>query len=131
MLHVFVANIFLLNYLIAILATVYELMIVGGEFSYKSYKYKFIEKYTVAMQQENRYYEIVIHPPPLNVLTVLIYPFMCKDTLMRGASEIFSKFIYWLENIVYIFLFIVGEFLTCPIVYIKQIYDIIRLVAFK
>ena len=47
--NVFVANIFLLNYLIAILSTVYELMIEKGEFSYKQSKYEFIEKYSIAM----------------------------------------------------------------------------------
>ena len=38
-LHIFFANIFLLNYLIAILSTVYEEMEEQGDFSYKSYKY--------------------------------------------------------------------------------------------
>ena len=37
--HIFVANIFLLNYLIAILATVYEAMNEQGDFAYKSFKY--------------------------------------------------------------------------------------------
>ena len=39
MVHVFIANIFLMNYLIAILATVYYLMIERGEFRYKKNKY--------------------------------------------------------------------------------------------
>lgn len=38
-LYIFIANIFLLNYLIAILATVYEEMAPNGEFLYKSNKY--------------------------------------------------------------------------------------------
>ena len=48
--HIFVSNIFLLNYLIAILSTVYEDMAPLGDFSYKSSKYKYIERYNVAMQ---------------------------------------------------------------------------------
>ena len=48
MIHVFISNIFLLNYLVAILSTVYEIMFEGGEFQYKSMKYRFIEKYSVA-----------------------------------------------------------------------------------
>ena len=39
MAHVFIANIFLMNYLIAILATVYYIMIEEGEYSYKKKKY--------------------------------------------------------------------------------------------
>lgn len=37
--HLIASNIFLLNYLIAILATVYEIMMEIGDFSYKSNKY--------------------------------------------------------------------------------------------
>ena len=39
MTHVFIANIFLMNYLIAILSAVYNIMIEEGEFSYKKKKY--------------------------------------------------------------------------------------------
>lgn len=49
MIHSFAANVFLINYLIAILSTVYNIMINGGEFAYKSNRYQFIEKYSVAM----------------------------------------------------------------------------------
>jgi hypothetical protein len=38
-LHVFFANIFLLNYLVAILATVYENMMELGDFAFKCNKY--------------------------------------------------------------------------------------------
>ena len=37
--HIFISNIFLLNYLIAILATVYEEMNESGSFLYKSYMF--------------------------------------------------------------------------------------------
>lgn len=52
MIHVGLGNIFLLNYLVAILSTVYEIMQDGGEFAYKSNKYNFIEKYSIAFQNE-------------------------------------------------------------------------------
>lgn len=39
MIHVFIANIFLFNYLVAILSTVYSIMEEEGEFAYKSSKY--------------------------------------------------------------------------------------------
>ena len=43
--HIFVANIFLLNYLIAILSTVYEKANELGSFAYQSNKYQYIERY--------------------------------------------------------------------------------------
>ena len=43
--HIFISNIFLLNYLIAILSTVYEDMLALGDFAFKSFKYKYIERY--------------------------------------------------------------------------------------
>ena len=39
MLHTLIANIFLINFLVAIIQTVYEFMIEGGEFSYKTLKF--------------------------------------------------------------------------------------------
>lgn len=37
--HIYIANIFLLNYLVAILSTVYEEMLDEGTFAYKRKKY--------------------------------------------------------------------------------------------
>ena len=44
-LHILISNIFLLNYLIAILGSVYEDMAELGDFAYKSSKYQYIERY--------------------------------------------------------------------------------------
>jgi len=46
--HIYIANIFLLNYLVAILSTVYEEMLENGEFAFKVMKYQFIERYNIA-----------------------------------------------------------------------------------
>jgi hypothetical protein len=48
--HVFLANTFVLNYLVAILTTVYEEMLEKGDFAYKSNKYMYIERYQIALQ---------------------------------------------------------------------------------
>jgi hypothetical protein len=48
--HVFLANTFVLNYLVAILTTVYEEMLEKGDFAYKSNKYMYIERYYIALQ---------------------------------------------------------------------------------
>ena len=47
--HMLVSHVFLLNYLIAILATVYENMLEKGDFAYKSNKYMYIERFYIPM----------------------------------------------------------------------------------
>ena len=78
MVHVFISNIFLLNFLVAILSTVYEIMQEHGEFAFKCNKYEFIEKYSIAMLDPNGYSELVIHPPPINVFSFFILPCVVK-----------------------------------------------------
>ena len=119
MLHVFISNIFLLNFLVAILSTVYEVMQEHGEFSFKCNKYEFIEKYSVAMLDQNGYSELVIHPPPINVFSFFILPCVVKPSLMKQAADGFSKFMFWFENTIYIMGFIVFEVLLFPLIYIK------------
>lgn len=124
---VFFGNVFLLNYLVAILTIVYEQMKVVGDFHYKCNRYQFIERYAIAMLDEHGYSELVIHPPPLNIFTVLLIPCIVKKDLMKKASVLFSKFIFWLENIVYIIAFIIYEVALVPIIFVRIIYNIIRL----
>lgn len=71
--HIFIANIFLLNYLIAILATVYEEMQPMGLFAYNSNKYQYIERYLAAMKDQWGYEELVVHPPPINYMTAFLF----------------------------------------------------------
>lgn len=127
MIHVFLGNIFLLNYLVAILSTVYEIMKDQGEFSYKSNKYQFIEKYSIAMLDPNGYSELVIHPPPINVFVLFILPCIFRKSWMKKGAECFSKFIFWLENVAYIFSFLIYEFMLCPVIYLKIFLNIIIL----
>lgn len=127
MIHVFISNIFMLNYLVAILATVYEIMKDEGEFAFKANKYQFIEKYSIAMLDPHGYSEIIIHPPPLNVFTMFILPCIIKKSLMKRAAEVFSKFIFWVENFLYIIAFIVYEIFLCPLIYFKIMGNIFKL----
>lgn len=119
MIHVFIANVFMLNYLVAILSTVYEIMQDEGEFSYKSNKYQFIEKYSIAMLDPHGYSELIIHPPPLNVFTIFILPCIIKKSLMKRAADVFSKFIFWSENLLYLGSFLAYELVLCPFIYFK------------
>ena len=120
----------MLNYLIAILTTVYSMMLGKGDFSYKSNKYRFIERYSIAMQDEWGYAELVIHPPPINVLTFFLLPMVIRKSLMRNAAEVFSKFIFWLENIIYIFLFLSYELMLVPFIFLRVIFNIVKLASF-
>lgn len=131
MIHVFISNIFLLNYLVAILATVYEIMKDEGEFSYKSNKYEFIEKYSIAMLDPWGYSEIIIHPPPFNVFTLAIVPCIIKKSLMKKAAEVFSKFMFWVENIFYILGFLGYELILVPYLYFKILINILHLSTIK
>jgi hypothetical protein len=74
--HLYLANIFLLNYLVAILGSVYGEMGEKGAFYYKYYKYKYIERYAVAFKDIHGYYEFIIHPPPINLFLVFLLPFL-------------------------------------------------------
>ena len=96
--HIFISNIFLLNYLIAILSTVYEEMQPMGLFAYNSNKYQYIERYHYAMKDEWGYEELVVHPPPINYMTVFLFVSVLKNKWMLKASKFFSKFIFWFEN---------------------------------
>jgi hypothetical protein len=120
MVHVFLSNIFLLNFLVAILSTVYEIMMEHGEFSFKSNKYQFIEKYSLPLMDPHGYAEIVIHPTPINAFALVIIPFAFRRHLMKKAAEIFSKAIFWMENVVfYMQIFILKELCLCPYIYFK------------
>ena len=83
MFHLFIGMIFLINFLVAILSTAYELMMDHGEFSFKRNKYEFIEKYSLAMLDKNGYSELVVHPPPINVFSFFILPCVIKPSLMK------------------------------------------------
>lgn len=100
-LHVYVANIFLLNYLVAILATVYGEEQEIGIFSWNTKLYSFIERYRVAFLDENGYCELVMLSPPMNFLLVFLLPFTFDNEVMKPAQLRFSLFIFWLENTVY------------------------------
>jgi hypothetical protein len=98
--HLILANIMLLNYLIAILSTVYENMIDLGAYYLKSDTYKFIEKYSIPILDDAGFQELVVYPPPLNLFTILLFPFAMKPESMRKIGQGFSKLMFWFENII-------------------------------
>jgi len=45
---------------------------------------------------------------------------------MKRAAEIFSKFIFWCENFLYLKFFLAYELLLCPFILLKVSYNIMR-----
>lgn len=73
------------------------------------------------------YGELLLHPPPLCVLTIPF--FLCCCTLPQSSLEVISKyysyFMFWFENIFFIIAFIVQVTLLVPLVYIKNLFTIV------
>jgi hypothetical protein len=72
--HVVLGNVVLFNFLIAVLQSAYDAMTEMGEFSYKSNKYQYIERFYIPMFDQWGYTELVMHPPPINFLTLFLLP---------------------------------------------------------
>lgn len=79
-LNLFFIFILLLNFMVAILSTTYGVMLEQGQFKYKCALYGYCERYMIAFQ-EKRIGDLVLHAPPINVLTLLLVPlaFLSSD----------------------------------------------------
>ena len=131
MVHILISNVFLLNYLIAILSTVFEDMNELGNFSFKRYMYMYIERYNKGTENKG-YSELVIHVPPVNYLTILLLPFaFISQEYMDKSGRVFSFVIFWLENVTYyIPKMIITEILLIPYIYIRNIFNIMKVESF-
>lgn len=125
MIHIVISNVFLLNFLIAILSTVYVSMIVIGDFLFKANMYAYIEKYELAKMSKKGYDQFVVHPAPLNLLTVLILPFVITD-YSKKAGKMFSRMMFWIENIVMSIFFALILTLLAPIIFFRMLYHLFR-----
>jgi hypothetical protein len=82
------------------------------------------------MTDENGFAELVVHPPPINYLIVFLLPSLFNESSMQRASRTFSKFIFWLENIVHISMLLIYELMLVPIIYFKMIFNILAATDF-
>lgn len=71
--HLFILNILLLNFMIAILSTTFESMSESGSFQYKRKLFQYCEKYMLAFE-DPRFGELVLYAPPLNIFSALMIP---------------------------------------------------------
>lgn len=95
-----------------------------SSFIYKVYFYQYLERYLIAFEDEN-YGEIVVHNAPFNLLVLLIIPFTPFPSIMKKVSDVFSKFIFWMENIFFLMIFIGFEISLTPFVYILTYFNIL------
>jgi hypothetical protein len=125
-LNVFIGNILLLNYLVAIMSTTYGLMLESGSFLFKVNLYNYCERYMIGFKNL-AYGELVFHPAPISVLVspVVLLCFMLPSELMEKVSIGFSYTMHWLENLIFLCLFFVYEILLVPLVYFKNFVIII------
>ena len=124
-LHVFLTNVLLLNYLIAILSTTYENMQQSGIFKYKVNLYRYCERYMNAFE-EGCLGELVLHPPPLSAFSLLLIPSVVNKKVTYIVSTVFSYSMHWGENIIFLLFFLIYECIILLITYAKVYLNIIR-----
>lgn len=97
--HVVISHIFLMNFLIAILTQVYEVMIQNGDFYAIQYSFVFVTKYIKAMNEENGYEKLILFPPPLNFFVIPLLLASPSETISKAISKYLGYIFFWLENI--------------------------------
>jgi len=119
--YVFMANILLMNFLIAILTTTYEQMKEKGVFFYKVNLFQYCERFLPAFN--NRAYgEFTLHPPPL---TYLVFPFsffMLSKRTVDCLTTFFALFMHWIENILVLLVFLFYSVMLTPFTFLKTFY---------
>jgi hypothetical protein len=125
-LNVFIGNILLLNYLVAIMSTTYGLMLESGSFLFKVNLYNYCERYMIGFRNLS-YGELVLHSAPISIIAapLLILCMVVPIDKMIKVSAGFSYMMYWLENIIFVFIFFIYELSLVPLVYVKNFVIII------
>ena len=126
MFHIVCSNIFLLNYLIAILSSAYEYMREVGEFDYKSNMYQFSEKYQSVLACKKGFGELCAIPAPFNIFNIFILPLTLVPDSFLGYAEIYSKLMFWLDNILLIILFFAYLWVLVPFIFFRVLYNFFR-----
>lgn len=123
-LNLFLLNILLLNFMVAILSSTYSEMLESGSFMYKCSLYEYCERFLIAFKNKS-HGELVVHSPPINAFVVVLIPFSPFKDLMEHMSELFSQFNFWMENLIFLAIFGLFEILLSPMVFIVSYFNII------
>lgn len=129
--HVYIANIFMLNYLVAILATVYEEMLEQGDFIYKCKKYFYIERYMIAFKDDWGYTELIVHAPPVNFFLIFLIPAIFNREKMKRWALNYSITVFWAENVFFIFDMLVRELCLVPYNYLRVSFFVLKLASLE
>ena len=132
-----------MNYLVALLSSIYDSMQLEGEHKQLQMRYTFYTKY-LRLFAEGIHYEndnihhidnlkadSAMHPPPLNLIALLFDlitgPFLWKkDITKKYKFSIFlSISMFWCENIFFIALFFCFHLAIIPVVYCKVFFSFV------
>jgi len=117
--HVVISNVFLLNFLIAILSSVYEIMIRNGDFYAIEYQYKFITKYMKALEEDNGYDKFIVYPPPMNFFLIPLIFVIPSRKWTKKISKFIAYTVFWFENIFVIMAFFFYLVVHNPLIMFK------------
>ena len=117
--HVTISNIFLLNFLVAILQTVFDIMIKNGDFYAIEYQYIFITKYMKAMEDDSGYDKLILFPPPLNFLLVPMLILSPWRHAVQWYGQFVMKTTFWIENIFLVVFFFLYMLAHDPLIILK------------
>ena len=94
---------------------------------YKVLLYQYCERYLIAFGNLS-YGELIKHPAPvclLNFPLVLISLLPVGPKFLENMGDLFSKFMFWLDNIFWILVFLSYSLLLVPFVYLCNFYNIL------
>lgn len=130
-----ITRVFLFNYVVAVLTSIYQFMIVEGEYTYSKMRYLFYKKYQklyvsdknfiaqLTHKKEHYYSEIVIHPPPLNLIVAFIslasLPVLWNKDIRLKVLKFSGLVIFWFENILFLIFFLTFELACAFGAYVK------------
>lgn len=104
--EVMASKIVLGTFIVAMLMRVYDVMLAKGDFTYKSNRYEYIERYQIALRDAWGYSELITNPAPINLVLILLIPWLFNPPMFKKAADIFGKIFFWTENIGYLALFL-------------------------
>ena len=118
--YLMITNVFLLNYMVAVIDAIFEYMLDVGEFKAKRYKfYYYTSKKQIFDLSPDDLDNMVIHPPPYNIFGMIIFFVLPFKTLRKTLSVWVESVVFWIDNIILTVALIFVEILLIPICYFK------------
>ena len=81
-------------------------------------------KYLTAFS--DHYGEMIRHPPPTTLFSLLLYPYLCTPLTFHKVSLCYAQWVFWVENIVMVLLFFFLELLMLLPAYFRMFLLIMR-----